>query len=64
MSTCPLCGAEVTVVPYFDVTEPAARKYAVLHSEQTSCPASTEAPPRPQQGVQHGLPEGYESHTR
>ena len=45
MSTCPLCGAEVSIVPYFDVTEPAARKYAVLHGGQTSCPASTEAPP-------------------
>lgn len=63
MSTCPLCGTEVTIVPYFDVTEPASRKYAVLHSGKTSCLASTEAPPRSQQGVQHGLPEVYEFHT-
>lgn len=45
MSRCPLCGQEVSIIPYFDVREPLSRKYAVLHSGNTSCPASTEAPP-------------------
>ena len=45
MNYCPLCGQEVSFIPYFDVRDPESRKYAVIHNGDTSCPASTEAPP-------------------
>lgn len=42
MDCCPICGKEITLLPYFDVREPANRNYAALHIEcNTNCPVST-----------------------
>lgn len=46
MDYCPICGKEITLLPYFDVREPALKKCAALHIDSnTNCPIGS-APPR------------------
>ncbi len=44
MDFCPVCGKEITILPYFDVREPALRKCAVLHTGNSCCPAAVTPP--------------------
>ena len=46
MDCCPICGKEATLLPCFDVREPALRNCAVIHTDgSTDCPASAFTPP-------------------
>lgn len=46
MDCCPICGKEITLLPHFDVREPAKRGHAILHKpEDMNCPASIFTPP-------------------
>lgn len=45
MSICPICGSEITLMPYFDIGDPMQRGCAAVHnSESVSCPIYA-APP-------------------
>lgn len=42
MNYCPVCGKEVTLLPYFDVRKPTIRNCAVIHMDNnTNCPTAS-----------------------
>lgn len=43
---CPVCGADVEIVPYFDVRQPEIKKQLFLHKHCNGCPMSDLTPPR------------------
>lgn len=42
---CPVCGADVEIVPYFDVRQPEIKKQLFLHKHCNGCPMSDLTPP-------------------